>query len=313
MRYLLNRRMLMGMLVLAAFGQVQAQSPALAQAGNPVRVGSKFDAEGGLLGNMVIAVLEANGIKTVNKVQMGATKIVRSALLAGEIDIYPEYTGNAGFFFSVDRDPVWKDAAKAFAKAAELDLANNIVWLKPAPANNTWAIAVRKDLADASKLATMDDLGRFISSGGTFKLAASAEFVESPAALPSFQSAYGFKLTSGQTLVLAGGDTAATIRAAAEKTSNVNAAMVYGTDGAIAALGLVVMADTKGAQAIYEPAPTIRKTVLDAYPKIRELLEPVFASLNAVTLQGLNAKVQVEGQDSKKVAMDYLKAKGFVN
>ncbi|MGL4439470.1 MAG: glycine betaine ABC transporter substrate-binding protein OsmF [Bosea sp. (in: a-proteobacteria)] len=312
MRYLLNRRMLMGTMVLATLGLAQVSSRAVAQVGNPVRVGSKIDAEGGLLGNMIIAVLEANGIKTVNKLQMGATKIVRGALLAGEIDIYPEYTGNAGFFFSVDSDPVWKDAAKAYAKAAELDLANNIVWLKPAPANNTWAIAVRKDLADASKLASMDDLAKYISSGGAFKLAASAEFVESPAALPSFQSAYGFKLTSSQTLVLAGGDTAATIRAAAEKTSGVNAAMVYGTDGAIAALGLVVMADPKGAQAIYEPAPTIRKAALDANPKIRELLEPVFASLDAVTLQGLNAKVQVEGQDSKKVAMDFLKAKGFV-
>ena len=306
MTSLVNRRVLMGTLMSFAL----AVCPALAA--DPVRVGSKLDAEGGLLGNMIIHVLEASGIKTVNRVQMGATKIVRGALMAGEIDIYPEYTGNAGFFFSVDSDPVWKDAAKAAAKAAELDAANNIVWLKSAPANNTWAIAVRKDLADASKLVTMDDLGRFITSGGTFKLAASAEFVESPAALPSFQSAYGFKLAANQTLVLAGGDTAATIRAAAEKTSGVNAAMVYGTDGAIAALGLVVMADTKAAQAIYEPAPTIRKAALDANPQIRELLDPVFASLDALTLQGLNAKVQVEGQDSRKVAMDYLKAKGFV-
>ncbi len=306
MTRIIDRRVLVGTLVSLGL----AIGPVFAA--DPVRVGSKLDAEGGLLGNMIVHVLEANGIKTINKIQMGATKIVRSALIAGEIDIYPEYTGNAGFFFSVDRDPAWKNAAQAAAKAAELDLANKIVWLKSAPANNTWAIAVRKDLADANKLASMDDLGKFINAGGTFKLAASAEFVESPAALPSFQSAYGFKLAASQTLVLAGGDTAATIRAAAEKTSGVNAAMVYGTDGAIAALGLVVMADTKGAQAIYEPAPTVRKATLDANPKIRELLDPVFASLDAMTLQGLNAKVQVEGQDSKKVALDYLKAKGFV-
>jgi osmoprotectant transport system substrate-binding protein len=306
MRKIFDRRVLLGTLTSLSL----ALSPVFAA--DPVRVGSKLDAEGGLLGNMIIHVLEANGIKTTNKIQLGATKIVRGALIAGEIDVYPEYTGNAGFFFSVDSDPAWKNAVKAAAKAAELDLSNNIIWLKSAPANNTWAIAVRKDLADANKLVSMDDLAKFISAGGTFKLAASAEFVESPAALPSFQAAYGFKLAANQTLVLAGGDTAATIRAAAEKTSGVNAAMVYGTDGAIAALGLVVMADTKGAQAIYEPAPTIRKAVLDANPKIRDLLDPVFASFDALTLQGLNAKVQVEGQDSKKVALDYLKAKGFV-
>ena len=145
-----NRRVLLSAFVALGLcaGPVLTADPALAA--DPVRVGSKLDAEGGLLGNMIIHVLEANGIKTVNKVQMGATKIVRGALVAGEIDIYPEYTGNAGFFFSVDSDPAWKNAAKAYAKASELDAANNIVWLKSAPANNTWAIALRKDVADTN-------------------------------------------------------------------------------------------------------------------------------------------------------------------
>ncbi len=283
-----------------------------AYAQDPVRVGSKLDGEGGLLGSMIIQVLEANGIPTENRLQMGVTKILREALVAGEIDIYPEYTGNAGFFFSVDTDPAWKNAEQAAAKAAELDAANGIVWLKSAPANNTWAIALREDLASAKGLASMEDLATFIGAGGDFKLAASAEFVESPAALPAFQSAYGFSLTPEQTLVLAGGDTSATIRAAAEQTSGVNAAMVYGTDGAIAALGLVVMADSKGAQAVYEPAPTIRQAVLDAYPQIRDLLDPVFASLDAETLRGLNAKIQVEGEDQAAVAKNYLTTKGFL-
>lgn len=283
---------------------------ALAQ--DPVRVGSKVDAEGGLLGSMIIQVLEDNGIPTENRLQMGVTKILREALLAGEIDIYPEYTGNAGFFFSVDTDPAWKNAEQAAAKAAELDAGNGVVWLKSAPANNTWAIALRDDVADAEALASMEDLAAYIGAGGVFKLAASAEFVESPAALPAFQSAYGFSLAPEQLLVLAGGDTSATIRAAAEQTSDVNAAMVYGTDGAIAALGLVVMADSKGAQAVYEPAPTIRKAVLDAYPQIKDLLDPVFASLDAETLQGLNAKIQVEGQDPAAVAKEYLTANGFL-
>jgi len=277
-----------------------------------VRVASKLDAEGGLLGSMIIQVLEANDIKTENKLQMGATQIVRAALVAGEIDIYPEYTGNAGFFFNVDTDPAWKNADQAAAKAAELDTANGIVWLQSAPANNTWAIAIRKDVADADNLASMDDLAAYIGAGGAFKLAASAEFVESPAALPAFQTAYGFSLKPDQMLVLAGGDTSATIRAAAEQTSGVNAAMVYGTDGAIAALGLVVMTDSKGAQAVYEPAPTIRKPVLDANPQIRDLLDPVFASLDATTLQGLNARIQVDGEDISAVAKAYLTEMGFL-
>ncbi|CAO3432002.1 Osmoprotectant ABC transporter binding protein YehZ [Azospirillum endophyticum] len=284
-----------------------------AQAADAVRVGSKLDAESGLLGTMILQVLQAGGIPTENKIQLGPTKIVRGALLSGEIDIYPEYTGNGAFFFNVDSDPVWKNAGAGYDKVRQLDQEkNNIVWLKPAPANNTWALAVRHDVADANKLKTMEDFAKWVSGGGKAKVAASAEFVESPAALPSFQQTYGFALKPDQMLILAGGDTAATIRAAAEQTSGVNTAMVYGTDGAIAALDLVVLADTKGAQMVYEPAPTVRASVLTANPKIADLLNPVFASLDAETLRGLNAKISVDGQDQKQVATDYLKSKGFL-
>ena len=284
-----------------------------AQAADAVRVGSKLDAESGLLGTMILQVLQANGIPTENKIQLGPTKIVRGALLSGEIDIYPEYTGNGAFFFNIDSDPVWKKAGAGYDKVRQLDKEkNDIVWLKPAPANNTWALAVRHDVADANKLKTMEDFAKWVSGGGKAKVAASAEFVESPAALPSFQQTYGFTLKPDQMLILAGGDTAATIRAAAEQTSGVNTAMVYGTDGAIAALDLVVLADTKGAQMVYEPAPTVRASVLAAHPKIADLLNPVFASLDAETLRGLNAKISVDGQDQKQVATDYLKSKGFL-
>jgi osmoprotectant transport system substrate-binding protein len=297
----------------AVAGALIALSAASAQAaGDKVVVGSKIDTEGSLLGNMILAVLDHAGIPTENKISLGPTKIVRTALLAGEIDIYPEYTGNAGFFFNVDSDPAWKNAEAGYQKAKELDQANKIVWLAPAPANNTWAISVRKDVADANKLATLDDFGKWVAGGGKVKLAGSAEFVESPAALPAFQTAYGFKLTADQLLVLSGGDTAATEKAAAEQTSGVNAAMAYGTDGQIAALGLVVLGDTKGVQPVYEPAPTVRADTLARYPKIKDLLDPVFQSLTLETLQQLNAKIAVDGLDAKKVATDYLTEKGLL-
>ena len=284
-----------------------------AAAADTVAVGSKIDTEGALLGHMIAALLETSGIKVENKIQLGPTKIVRSAILAGQIDIYPEYTGNGALFFNLETDPVWRDAARGYEKVRTLDRErNNLVWLAPAPANNTWAIAVRKDLAAAQRLVSLSDFARYVSAGGKTRLAASAEFVESPAALPAFQSAYGFKLDQNQLLVLSGGDTAATIRAAADGTSGVNAAMAYGTDGALAAVGLVVLKDDKGAQVVYEPAPVVRAAVLDRYPNIRSLLDPVFGSLSLETLQGLNAKIAVEGLDAKSVAAEYLKAKGFL-
>jgi osmoprotectant transport system substrate-binding protein len=278
-----------------------------------VVVSSKIDTEGSVLGNIILLTLNANGIKTQDRIQLGATPVVRKAITAGEIDIYPEYTGNAGFFFNKADDPLWKDAAKGFETAKKLDYdANKIVWLDPSPANNTWAIALRKDVAETNKLKTLSDFGRWVTGGGKVVLAASAEFVNSAAALPAFQKTYDFKMKPEQLIVLSGGDTAATIKAAAEQTNGTNAAMVYGTDGGIAPSGLVVMEDDKGVQPVYAPAPIIREAVLKENPKIAEILKPVFASLDLTTLQNLNARVQVGGEAAKSVATDYLKSKGFL-
>lgn len=286
---------------------------ALGSAKADVVVSSKIDTEGSVLGNMILLALNANGIKTQDRIQLGATPVVRKAITAGEIDIYPEYTGNAGFFFNKADDPVWKDAAKGFQTAKQLDYdANKIVWLDPSPANNTWAIALRKDVIDANKLKTLSDFGKWVSGGGKVVLAASAEFVNSAAALPAFQKAYSFQMKPEQLIVLSGGDTAATIKAAAEQTNGANAAMVYGTDGGIAPSGLVVLEDDKNVQPVYAPAPIIRETVLKDNPKIAEILKPIFASLDLTTLQKLNARVQIGGEAAKAVATDYMKSKGFL-
>lgn len=290
---------------------------AMAQMTVPVRVASKVDTEGKLLGQMMVLALEANGIKTTNKVSLGNTQVMRGAITAGEIDIYPEYTGNGAFIFSEEKNPVWKRLETGYQRVKELDYAKNkIVWLPPAPANNTWTIAVRQDVAAANKLVTLVDLSKWLGSSqykvGQFKLAASAEFVERSDALPAFQAAYNFKLKPDQLLTLAGGDTSVTVRAAHEKTSGVNAAMAYGTDGAVAALGLMVLEDTLGVQPVYAPAPIVREDALKKNPNIADALAPVFKLLDRPTLQALNAKIQLEGQDAKKVAGDFLKSKGLL-
>ncbi|MEA3536966.1 ABC transporter substrate-binding protein [Rhizobium sp. CC-YZS058] len=278
-----------------------------------VVVSSKIDTEGGVLGNIILAVLNANKIETTDRVQLGATPVVRKAITAGEIDIYPEYTGNAAFFFEKSEDPAWKDAAKAYEEAKKLDYdANKIVWLTPSPANNTWAVAVRKDVADEHSLKSFSDFGKYVSSGGKVVLAASSEFVNSAAALPAFQTTYGFTLKPDQLITLSGGDTAATIAAAANQTNGANAAMVYGTDGGIAPSGLVVLEDDKGVQPVYQPAPIIREAVLKQHPEIEALLKPVFEKLDLVTLQDLNGRVQVGGEPAKAVAEDFLKKNGFI-
>jgi osmoprotectant transport system substrate-binding protein len=296
---------------LAAAGLALALTAGVANA--QVVVSSKIDTEGGLLGNIISQVLQANNVPVTEKIQLGATSVVRQAITAGQIDIYPEYTGNGAFFFNKADDPEWNDASKAYDAVKQLDYdANKIVWLAPAPANNTWAVALRKEVADQNKIVTFTDFGKWVAGGGQVKLAASAEFVSSPAALPKFQSVYGFTLKPEQLVTLSGGDTAATIAAAANQTDGVNAAMVYGTDGAIAPSGLVVLEDDKGVQPVYQPAPIIREAVLNQYPQIKDLLAPVFAKLDLVTLQTLNGQIQVEGKPAKDVAVAWLKTNGFL-
>ncbi|SEP78262.1 osmoprotectant transport system substrate-binding protein [Faunimonas pinastri] len=279
----------------------------------PVVVSSKIDTEGSLLGNMIKLVLEKNGIQVTDRISLGATPIVRKAITAGEIDLYPEYTGNGAFFFNKQDSDVWRDAQKGYDEVKKLDYdANKIVWLTPSPANNTWAIAVRGEVASKNNLKTMSDLGKFVAGGGNIKLTASSEFVNSAAALPAFQKAYGFTFKPDQLQVLSGGDTAATIKAAAEQTGGSNAAMVYGTDGAIADVGLVVMDDDKHVQPVYAPTPIIREAVLKANPKIPDLLAPVFKALDLKTLQTLNSRISIGGEAAQDVAKSWLTEHGFL-
>lgn len=278
-----------------------------------VTVASKIDTEGSVLGNMILEALRAADIPVIDKIQLGTTPIIREAITQGQIDIYPEYTGNAAFFFNQPELPIWHDPQAAWAKAKELDYAaNHIVWLEPASANNTWGIAIRQDLAKENNLKTLSDFGAWVKAGGQVKLAASAEFVTSPAALPAFYKAYDFTLSPEQLVTLSGGDTAATIAAAAQQTSGVNAAMVNGTDGGIGPGGLVALEDDKQIQPVYQPTPIIREAVLKQYPQIETILNPIFAKLDMATLQDLNGRVQVEGQPAASVAHDFLLKNGFV-
>ena len=279
----------------------------------PITVGSKIDTEGSLLSQIIILMLRDNGFEAIDKSQFGATSVVRKALETGELDVYPEYTGNGAFFFDEAESDVWKDARRGYERVKKLDMeVFNIVWLEPAPANNTWAIAIPQELATKEGIKTLDDFAAYANGGGYVKLIGSEEFVTSPVALPTFMEVYGFNLKQDQLLTVSSGDTAQTEKAASEGTDGVNAAMAYGTDGSLSAFGLVILDDPRGAQPVYEPAPRVRGEVMEKYPEIADIIDPVFQTLNLETLQTLNAKIAVEGQNATDVARDYLTAQGFL-
>src|SRR5437764_10848068 len=198
-----------------------------------------------MIAEMIRLLLNAHGIQTVDRTKIGATPVVRKALLSGEVDLYVEYTGNAGFFFNVASNPAWKDLQQGYELGARLDYAaNHIVWLTPARASNAWALAVRRDVALANNLKTMSDFGRWVAGGGKVVLACSAEFANA-GTLRSLEKTYGFTLRSDQLIVLAGGETSATIGAAAARTNGANTAMVYGTDGGIVVASVQILEDDR--------------------------------------------------------------------
>ncbi len=284
-------------------------SPALAAA---VVVSSKLSSESAMIGQMIRLLLKAHGIESVDRTKIGATPVVRKALLSGEIDLYVEYTGNAGFFFNRSSDPAWKDLERGYALGAQLDYAaNRIVWLTPARASNAWALAVRRDLAEANGLRTLSDFGRWVTAGGRVVLACSAEFANA-GTLRSLERTYGFTLRPEQMIVLAGGETSATIGAAAARTNGVNTAMVYGTDGGIVAANLKILEDDRHEQPVYAPVPVIREPVLNAHREIAAIVKPLMESLGTDALQRLNARVQIDGESEQSVAEDYLRAKGLL-
>lgn len=282
-----------------------------------VTIGSKIDTEGELISSIVKLVLEDAGFDVVDKSQTGTTEVVRKSIIAGEIDLYPEYSGNGYWFFLDDltdeEKAGYKNGQDGYDTTARIDLEQNgIVWLEPIRANNTWALAVRQEFADAEGLETMSDFAEYVAEGRPVKVAASDEFFTS-AGNPEFEEVYGYTLTEDQKIRLAGGNTAATEKAVAEGTDGVNFGMAYGTDGALADLGLVILEDDLGAQIVYWPTPIVRESIVDEYPEIADLLEPVMASLGLEDLQQLNARIQVNGEPADAVARDYLVDGGFID
>ncbi len=277
-------------------------------------VASKIDTEGSVLGNILKYTLMENGFSVVDKLQLGNTQVVRQALINRQIDIYPEYVGNGAFFFNMEADDVWKDAEKSFKVVQEKDLAENkLIWLNPpAPANNTWGVAITNALAQEHNIVTFEDFADFVNEGGNVKLAASAEFVNSPVALPEFQNTYGFQLNSKQLLILSSGNTAATIKAAATQQDGVNAAMIYSTDGALAELDLTVLQDNLNSQAFYQPALVATSEIIEKHPEIQQIMASVFMNLTTEKLRDLNAKVVIAGINAADVAKEFLQAEGII-
>lgn len=313
----MNRKLSLGVLIIVLAMSIAACAPESSTESinqdDPIIIGSFVDTEGGILGNMILLALENNGYTITDKVQFGTPDVHRNALLAGELHIGVDYTGNGQFYSEGIDEEVWNDAQEGYEAIASYDKENNgLVWLKPAKANNTEALAMKSSFADENGIVDMYDFAEYVNGGGYVKLIASQLFAEKYSGLLGMEEEYGFKLTANQVIMLPHGNTAETISALANDTDGVNVAMVYGTDGALAELDLVVIDDPLSIPPVYEPSAIIRADVLEKYPEVGPIIEEVFGTLNLVNLQEMNKKVIVDGLSPKDVAQEHLETEGLL-
>jgi osmoprotectant transport system substrate-binding protein len=302
-------------IILAIFMLVGCTTESNEEVKAPVTIATMIDSEGSVLGQMIMQVLNANGIETIDRINFGTPDILRVALENGEVDLVVDYTGSGQYYHPEDATDttIWNDPIKGYEFTAKLDLEKkNIVWLTPSPANNTESIAVKREFSEEFEIVDLEQLAAYINAGNPFKLIASSSFIENQLGLLGFEEAYEFKLTNDQIISLSSGNTAEMLKALSESTNDVNASLVYGTDGALDKLNLVVLEDPKHIPPVYLPAPVIRKEVLDIYPEIEILLKPIFESLSLEVLQVLNAKVAYDGEDAASVAKAYLEENNFI-
>lgn len=304
---------------LLLFASAFAQAP---NEGDPIVVGSKQFTEQIVLGKVIVQLLEDAGYEVTDRTNLGGTAVARDALEAGEIDVYPNYNGTA--ISNWYRDIPWAqeaipegtsgDAYASFATVASYDAAiYDLIWLRPAPANNTYALAVTREWSEENGITTLPEFADYVNEGGEVVLSTGDEFAQRPDGLPSFYETYGFELTEDQLIIIAGATPAQTEQALASGQNNVNVAMAYGTDGALLAYDFVVLEDPDGAQPVFQPTPVFRGETIRAYPEIAGLLNPVFALFDNPTLQGLNASVEVDGLSPDEAARTFLVDNGFID
>jgi len=279
----------------------------------PVVVASMIDSEGAILGKMMVLLLEDRKIPVEDRTEFGTPDVLRKALEAGEVSLILDYTGSGQYYHEGGDPAVWSDPVKGYEMTRTLDAEkHDLHWLTPANANNTESLAVTRAFSKATGVKDMPSFAEYVKSGGQVKLICSQTFADNPLGLIGLEEAYGFKLKKNQLILLAGGNTAEMLKALSEGINGVNVSLVYGTDGAIDQMKLLVLDDPENIPPVYLPAPVLAGARLKEFPEIPGILKPVFESFTLEILQGLNARVAYLGEDAGAVAREYLAGKGFI-
>ncbi|SDU74829.1 MULTISPECIES: glycine betaine ABC transporter substrate-binding protein [Pseudomonas fluorescens group] len=275
-----------------------------ATANTTIVVGGKKFTEQQLVAEMTTQLLRANGYKVDKRADLGSS-VLRAAQENGQVDVYWEYTGTSLITYNKVTDKL--SAEETYKKISELDAQKGITWLNPSKANNTYALAMRKVDAEKDGVVSISDLAKNIEAGQTYKFASNAEFFSRPDGLRPLQEEYGFEFERKNIVRMDGGLTYQALR-----DGQVDLALVLSTDGRIPAFGFVVLKDDKGFFPGYALTPVVRTEVLEANPKVGELLNALSSKLDDGTIAGLNSRVDVGREAIEGVAKGFLRESGLL-
>ena len=276
---------------LARATSIVAAASSIAAAGEPIVVASKNFTEAYILGEAVAQLLESEGFEVDRKIGLGGTKICYDALVAGDVDVYVEYTGTiAEAIKNIDGEPTRQKIADALAP-------DGIEMLGDFGFNNTYALAVPREVAEARGLASISDL----RDHPDLRMAVSHEFLERPDGWPGLQQLYGVEA------VPAGIEHALAYEALEDGSIDLTDA--YSTDGELKRYDLAVLADDRGFFPVYLAVPLVR---VDLDARAKTVLRRIAGTLDDAEMSDLNAAAVFGGQSTQSIARSYLVDKDLI-
>jgi len=269
-----------------------------ARAAPRLRVGSKNFTEQLVVAELFAQALEAAGATVERRVNLGGTAIAHRALVTGEIDLYPEYTGTG--LGVVLRAPPQGTAAEILAKVrAGYQAQFRCSWLDPSGIDNGNALLVTQQTARKHGLETLTDLAR---AAPALTLAAGNEFADRADGLPGLRRVYGMEFRRFRQFAALG------LRFAALAHGQADVVNAYATDWQIADGGYVVLRDNRALWPPYQLAAVVRDQALAEWPGLAPPLLRVGTALDNAAMQRLNREVDKDGDEPREVAARFLKA-----
>jgi osmoprotectant transport system substrate-binding protein len=259
-----------------------------------------------ILGNMLSTVLSTAGADITNLSNTPGSFGVRQAVLKGDVDLSPEYTGTGWINYLGNEKPI-KGSRAQYEAVLKADKKNGLTWLPPAPMNNTYAFAVREAKGKQLDITKLSQLAKLPKKELTFCV--ESEFAKRNDGFQPMLKAYG--LSSKKIGKATNLDTGVIYTATAQGHA-CNFGEVFTTDGRIPGLHLRVLQDDKGFFPLYNLTEVIQTSTLRKYPAIGKVFAKINPKLNNKTMLSLNAKVDVQGEDPAIVAKDWLVKEGFV-